>query len=217
MPIIPTPLAKPLAAIVALAALAVPAAALTSCAGTPTPEQSPGGPATSAAEATGAVAYNAADITFAQMMIPHHQQALELADLVPGRSDNAAVITLASTIAGQQQPEIDTMRALLEGWDVDPDATGGHAGHGGMDGQMAGQMAGMVDEATITRLGGLQGQAFDTLWLQSMIGHHRGAIEMARAEVADGQNDEMLALARGVITVQQSEIDQMQRLLDEEG
>lgn len=206
--------ARPRVAVAALAVMTVMALpALAACGGSPTAGEAPGGgPATSAAEATGAVAHNAADITFAQMMIPHHQQALELADLVPGRSDNAAVITLASTISAEQQPEIDTMRALLAGWDVDPDAMpGGHAGHGGMDGQAAG----MVDEATMARLGELQGQPFDELWLTSMISHHQGAVEMARVEVADGRNDEMVALARGVITAQQSEIAQMQRLLDE--
>ncbi len=210
MTTIPIRAGRSLAAVAAAAVIA--GAALASCAGPPTTERPAGSPATSAAEATGAVAHNAADIGFAQMMIPHHRQALELAELVPGRSDDAAVITLASTISAEQQPEIDTMSALLAAWGVDPEAPAEeHNGHGGM----SGPMAGMVDETTMARLGELRGRPFDTLWLQSMISHHRGAIEMARVEVADGQNDEMRALARGVITAQQAEIDQMQRMLEE--
>ena len=74
-------------------------------------------------------------------------------------------------------------------------------------------MAGMVDEATMAQLKTLNGTAFDTLWLQSMIGHHQGAIEMAKAELANGQNVDAKQLAQNIINAQQAEIDQMQKML----
>ncbi|MFN8032512.1 MAG: DUF305 domain-containing protein [Mycobacterium sp.] len=147
-------------------------------------------------------AHNGEDVMFAQMMIPHHQQALDLAALVPDRSTNPAVITLATTISGEQQPEIDAMKALLVQWDVDP-----ASGHGGM------AMQGMVDDATMTKLQSLNGAEFDTLWLQSMIAHHQGAIEMANTEIAKGQSADMITMAKSIVTAQQAEIDQMKQML----
>ncbi len=149
-------------------------------------------------------AHNAHDVTFAQMMIPHHQQAIELSALVPDRSTNPAVVTLATTISGEQQPEIAAMKALLVQWDVDLNATSDHSDM---------PMAGMVDDATMTKLQSLKGAEFDTLWLQSMISHHQGAIEMAGGEVAAGQNVDMISMAKNIVTAQQAEIDQMKKML----
>ena len=148
--------------------------------------------------------HNAHDVTFAQMMIPHHQQAVELSALVPDRSTNPAVVKLATTISGEQQPEIDAMKALLVQWEVDPGAAGDHSGM---------PMDGMVDDATMAKLKSLKGAEFDTLWLQSMIGHHQGAIEMAGAEVAAGQNPDMISMAQNIVSAQQAEIDQMKKML----
>ena len=103
-------------------------------------------------------------------------QALELAALVPGRTTDPAVTKLADAIAAQQLPEIGAMKALLAQWEAEPQ----HADHGM-------PMTGMVDDATMTKLKLLRGADFDKLWLQSMIGHHQGAIEMANTEVAAGQ------------------------------
>lgn len=152
-------------------------------------------------------AHNADDIMFAQMMIPHHEQAVELSTLVPGHTANQAVLTLASTISAQQQPEINAMKALLLQWDVDPNAMSEHGGHGGAG------MQGMVDDATMAKLKSLNGPEFDTLWLQAMIGHHQGAIEMAKAELANGQSADMKAMATNMVTAQQAEIDQMKQML----
>jgi uncharacterized protein (DUF305 family) len=157
----------------------------------------------SSADVTAEVAaHNTEDVMFAQMMIPHHRQAIELAALVPGRSTSPELLALATRIAGEQQPEIDTMKALLLQWDADPSA--GHGGHGGM--------AGMVDEATMNRLMALSGPAFESLWLQSMISHHRGAIEMAETEIADGRSPDMITLAKNIVAAQQAEIDQMTQM-----
>jgi uncharacterized protein (DUF305 family) len=123
---------------------------------------------------------------------------------VPERSTNPAVVKLAEKISAEQQPEINTMKALLLQWDVDPNATSDHSGMG---------MQGMVDDATMAKLQSLKGPEFDTLWLQSMINHHQGAIEMAGGEVAAGQSVDMTALAKSIVTAQQAEIDQMKQML----
>jgi uncharacterized protein (DUF305 family) len=149
-------------------------------------------------------AHNAHDIMFAQMMIPHHQQAVDLAALVPDRSTNPAVVKLAATISGEQQPEITAMKALLVQWDVEPNAASDHSDM---------PVAGMVDDATMAKLQSLKGAEFDALWLQSMISHHQGAIEMAGGEVAGGQNVDMITMAKNIVTAQQAEIDQMKQML----
>lgn len=152
-----------------------------------------------------AAGYNADDVSFANNMIPHHEQAVELTELVPGRTENAELIDLATRISGAQSPEIETMRAMLVQWGQDPDAPGDHAGHDGM--------AGMVDEATMTRLESLNGAEFDTLWLESMIAHHQGAVEMAKAEIANGEDPDAKALAEQIIAAQESEITEMNEML----
>ena len=152
-------------------------------------------------------AYDDDDVMFAQMMIPHHEQALELAALVPDRSTDPAVIALAARIAAEQQPEISGMKALLLQWAVDPNEAAHGRGHAGMT------MAGMVDDATMAKLGTLTGAEFDALWLRSMINHHRGAIEMARVEIANGSNADMITMARNIASAQQAEVDQMTPML----
>jgi uncharacterized protein (DUF305 family) len=151
--------------------------------------------------------HNAADVTFATDMIPHHQQAVEMSGLVPTRSTDPAVIKLASDISAAQGPEIETMKGFLAQWNAGTD--GGHDGH-----DMSGmQMQGMVDDATMTTLGTLKGADFDRLWLKSMIGHHEGAIAMANTEIADGANPDAKALAQQIVTAQQAEIGQMKQML----
>lgn len=154
--------------------------------------------------------FDAADVAFATNMIPHHQQAVDLAALAPDRSTNPELIQLAQQVAAAQEPEIDTMKAFLVQWKENPDDE-----HAGMDHGAGGhsEMAGMVDEDTMAQLKTLNGTAFDTLWLQSMIGHHQGAIEMGKAELADGQNVDAKQLAQNIINTQQAEIDQMQKML----
>ena len=152
-----------------------------------------------------AAAHDADDVQFAQLMIPHHEQAVELAAMVPGRSTNPTVIALAEKIAAEQQPEISTMKALLAQWDVTPESH--ESGHAGM------AMAGMVDDATMVKLANLRGADFDTLWLQSMISHHQGAIAMAKTEIADGKSADLITLAKSIVAAQQAEIDQMKQML----
>jgi uncharacterized protein (DUF305 family) len=190
--------------IVAAAALAS-AIVVSSC--STAEDHSKQGPSTAATTTAGATvaAHNANDVMFAQMMIPHHQQAVQLAALAPQHTANQALLTLASTISAEQQPEINAMKALLLQWDVDANAMPDHSGHGGMQG--------MVDDATMAKLQSLNGPEFDTLWLQAMIGHHQGAIEMAQGEIANGQSADMTAMAKNMVSAQQAEINQMKQML----
>jgi uncharacterized protein (DUF305 family) len=152
--------------------------------------------------------FNADDIAFATNMIPHHEQAVEMSVLVPDRSANPEVIALAQKISAAQQPEINALRVLLVQWKENPEAgtAGGHQGHG--------PMQGMVDDATMAKLQSLNGPEFDTLWLQSMISHHQGAIEMAKAEIANGANVDAKRMAQTIVDTQQAEIDQMKQMLE---
>jgi uncharacterized protein (DUF305 family) len=150
--------------------------------------------------------YNADDVAFATNMIPHHQQAVDLSALVPDRSTNAELKQLADQISAAQQPEINVMKVLLVQWNENPDTNTGHSGHGGA-------MQGMVDEATMTKLQSLNGAEFDKLWLESMISHHQGAIEMAKAEVANGDNVDAKSLAKNIVATQEAEIGQMKQML----
>lgn len=149
--------------------------------------------------------FNDADVTFATMMIPHHEQAVDLSEMVPTRTTNPEVVKLAQSISAAQGPEIETMKVFLVQWNAGE--AGGHEGH-----DMS-EMQGMVDAATMEKLQTLNGDAFDKLWLQSMIGHHEGAIEMADAELKDGANADAKRLAQQIVTAQQAEITSMKQML----
>ncbi len=190
--------------IVAVAAALTTAVVVSSC--SKSEDHSQHATSATSTSAQAAAAHNADDVMFAQMMIPHHQQAIELADLTPQRTDNQALLKLANTISAEQQPEIETMKALLVQWGADP-TMGDHGMHGGN------AMQGMVDDATMTKLKSLNGPEFDTLWLQSMIAHHQGAIEMAKTEIAKGQSVDLTTMAKSIVTSQQAEIDQMKQML----
>ncbi|MDT5055346.1 MAG: hypothetical protein QOF66_3712 [Mycobacterium sp.] len=150
--------------------------------------------------------YNADDVAFATNMIPHHQQAVELSAMVPDRSTSADLIALAKQISAAQQPEIEIMKVFLVQWNENPDTNSGHAGHDST-------MQGMVDGPTMTKLGSLNGAEFDKLWLASMISHHEGAIEMAKAEIANGDNVDAKTLAKNIVATQGAEIGQMKQML----
>jgi uncharacterized protein (DUF305 family) len=150
--------------------------------------------------------YNADDVAFATNMIPHHQQAVDLSALVPDRSTNAQLVALAQQISAEQQPEINVMKVFLVQWNENPDTNSAHSGHGN-------PMQGMVDAATMTKLTSRSGAEFDRLWLESMISHHQGAIEMAKAEIANGDNVDAKTLAKNIVTSQESEIGQMKQML----
>jgi uncharacterized protein (DUF305 family) len=150
--------------------------------------------------------YNADDVAFATNMIQHHKQAIELSALAPDRSTNPQLIALANQISAAQQPEVNVMKVFLVQWNENPDANSGHAGHGDA-------MQGMVDAATMSKLESLKGAEFDKLWLESMISHHQGAIEMAKAEIANGDNADAKSMAQNIVTTQEAEVGQMKQML----
>jgi len=151
--------------------------------------------------------FNEADVAFATNMIPHHQQAIDMAALVPERTTNQELITLANKISAAQQPEINALRVFLVQWNENPqDGSGGHEGHA--------PMMGMADEATMQQLAALSGPEFDRLWLQTMVAHHEGAVEMAMTEIAKGENVDAKRMAQNIIDTQQREIGQMNEMLE---
>lgn len=163
----------------------------------------------SSAQADSSAQFNDADVMFAQMMYPHHAQAVEMADMADGRTDNPEVLSLASAIAGAQQPEMDRMTAWLAAWGQ-PAPTADMGNMGGMDHSSG---SGMMTAQDMDALMAASGPEFDRLWLTMMIAHHTGAIEMANTEIADGSNPDAQEMARTIVATQQQEIDTMQRLL----
>jgi uncharacterized protein (DUF305 family) len=151
---------------------------------------------------------NGVDIMFAQQMIMHHQQAVEMSDLAQTRAANAQVKQLAAQIKAAQAPEIATMNKWLTAWGEAPMPAGTHD-MGGMNHGMPG----MMSDADLAKLKAASGKEFDKQFLQMMIAHHKGAIEMARTEQTAGSNPDAKALAGNIIQTQQAEIDTMQKTL----
>lgn len=170
-----------------------------------------GAPPTAVAEVSSEHAE--ADVAFAQGMLPHHRQAVEMSALAGGRAEDPEVVTLAEEISAAQEPEILTLSALLEAWDAEEPAEGGHEGMAGMEG--ADGSAGMMTEDDMSALEAAEGAEFDRLFLELMVAHHEGAVEMAQAELDEGENPQALGLAEQVVDTQQAEIERMRSLLED--
>ena len=155
--------------------------------------------------------HNAEDVSFAQQMIPHHSQALEMAKLVPSRSTDRKVLDLAARIEKGQDPEIRQMQAWLTTWGA------GAASASSMPGmtQESMPMPGVMSDADMKTLGQLKGAEFDKMWLDLMTKHHQGAIDMAKTELGNGSNPDAKALAQKIIDAQQGEIAEMRGLLQQ--
>ncbi|GAA2978326.1 DUF305 domain-containing protein [Streptomyces fulvorobeus] len=149
--------------------------------------------------------HNAADTAFAQGMIPHHRQAIEMADLAATRAESAEVKKLAAEIKKAQDPEIKTLTGWLTSWGEQIPAEG--AGHEGHD------MAGMMAAQEMNQLEPASGKAFDTAFLTMMVKHHEGAVAMAKTEQADGTYQPAKDMAQAIITSQSAEIARMNTLL----
>ena len=147
--------------------------------------------------------FNDADVMFAQMMIPHHEQAIEMSEIAldPASGASAAIQDLAIRIRDAQDPEIELMKGFLATWGapLNPED--------GMD--HSSMMEGMLTVEELDELAGLQGSEFDTRWAQAMIAHHKGAVAMAEDVLADGKNPETRKLAEEIIANQQAEIDEL--------
>lgn len=166
--------------------------------------------AASSSSAQSAAEHNPADVTFATGMIPHHGQAIAMADMAVRQASNSQVERLAAEIKAAQGPEITTLSGWLKVWGAPVPSTSMSAGHD-MGGH--GGMTGMMSAAEMQQLEAASGAAFDKLWLEMMTKHHQGAIEMAKTELASGQNQSAKALAQSISTSQAKEIATMQALL----
>lgn len=154
-----------------------------------------------------------ADIIFAQLMIPHHEQAVQMADMALKQASASGVLQLAQQIKDAQDPEIQQMRGWLGTWGAPERMAGVHGmDHGDMD--MGGQSAGgMMSREDMSALMNAQGSDFDQMWLEMMIEHHQGAIAMAESVKQKSQNSDVIALSDSIISAQEAEIATMQRLL----
>ncbi len=172
-----------------------------SMADTTTATQAPGG-------STPTVTLNAADIEFAQGMIAHHEQAIEMAEIAldPKVGASPEVLDLATRIKGAQDPEVE----LMTGWLT---AAGEPVMMDGGDGHDMSSMDGMMTAEQMDTMAAMTGTEFDKTWLEMMIAHHEGAITQSQAVKADGSNADVLALADQIITAQQGEITEMKALL----
>ena len=148
-----------------------------------------------------ATSFNDADVMFAQMMIPHHEQAIEMSDMAldPSIQASKEVSDLAAQIKAAQDPEIKQMKDLLTSWGQ-PLTTDMAMDHSSM-------MDGMLSSDDMEKLGSLKGPNFDDFWAQSMIAHHEGAIDMAEVVLAEGLNKEILSLANEIVSAQATEIE----------
>lgn len=161
-------------------------------------------PTASASAAQGQ--HNAADVAFAKGMIPHHRQAVEMADLAPTKAESAEVKKLADEIKKAQNPEIKTLSGWLTSWGEQVPAEGAmdHSEHG---------MAGMMEAEEMDKLKNSSGKAFDKAFMEMMIKHHEGAVTMAKTEKADGAFPDAKTMAEAIITSQTAEITKMNTLL----
>lgn len=196
----------------AIIGLAITAVALSGCGGTNHKNMSGlnDGPTASATPSYGPAAvgaHNAQDVTFATDMIPHHRQAVEMAEMALSRETDAELKALATQIKGAQAPEISQMGGWLLGWGstVPPSSD--------MSGHSMSSMNGMMSADEMSQLDAAKGTEFAKLFLRGMTKHHQGAVAMARTESASGQNAEAKTLASKIITAQQQEIATMSQLM----
>jgi uncharacterized protein (DUF305 family) len=198
--------------IIRRAAFAVTAGAaalvLAACGGGQDASPKESGSSPSAAAPAKAGDHNDQDVSFAGDMITHHRQAVEMAGLAADRASSQEVKDLATKIKGAQAPEIGTMSGWLTSWGEEAPAD-----MSGMD--MSSSMPGMMSSEDMGALKGASGTEFDEMFLEMMVKHHQGAVEMARTEKADGKYGPTVSLADNVITAQTTEIEQMNKMLGE--
>jgi len=134
------------------------------------------------------------DIMFLQMMIPHHQQAIDISDLALTKSAESELLALAKNIRDEQAAEIVTMKAWLDaaGADLEMDHGASHS------------MSGMLSDSELAALDKATGKSFDALWLKAMTGHHTGAIDMA-AMIENAKSAEIKSFGEGIVASQSAQ------------
>jgi uncharacterized protein (DUF305 family) len=145
--------------------------------------------------------FTGADTMFLQMMIPHHQQAIDISELALQKSQNSELLSLAKIIIRDQKSEIAQMKAWLDQAGASEDM--GHSAHG---------MGGMLNDEDLAALEKATGKNFDTLWLKGMIEHHDGAIHMSEM-IRDASNLELKAFGEKIVQDQSAQITQMKKML----
>jgi uncharacterized protein (DUF305 family) len=186
-----------------------------SATGSTTTAQAASGTPTTAPPSGGAV-HNSIDVAFAQGMIPHHAQAVEMSELAATNTSDPEVQALAAEIIAAQGPEIALMTEWLTAWGAEvPDPGASMDENMELAGGM--MMSGMISDADLDRLRSARDAEFDRLYLELMIQHHEGAIEMAQQELDGGDSPEATALAQRIIDTQQAEITRMEQLLGVSG
>ncbi|MFJ9824584.1 DUF305 domain-containing protein [Streptomyces sp. NPDC101160] len=166
-----------------------------------------GGRATTSATASadgseqGNGTFNDADVMFAQMMIPHHEQALEMAKLAGTRAQDPGIRKIVGDIEKAQDPEIRKMRSWLKSWGRPESMGGGHS------------MGGMMTDQEMKDLAAAKGKAFDRKFAELMIAHHEGAVSMAKTEQQSGGDPEAKRVADDVVRTQTAEIDRLKQIL----
>ncbi|MFG2092895.1 DUF305 domain-containing protein [Streptomyces sp. NPDC048612] len=226
---------RPVARRLALGAVAaVSAVALAACGGKDSESRSDGRSPSEAGSSAGASApagaHNAADVAFAKGMIPHHRQAVEMAELAATRASSSQVKELAAKIKKAQDPEITTLSGWLRAWGEQvPEEMAGmdhsgpshpsdrseHSSHSSMPGMEHSAMPGMMGAEEMAALKEKSGKGFDRSFMEMMVGHHRGAVKMAGVEKEKGAYGPAKTLADAVIKAQEAEIARMKRLLGE--
>ena len=175
----------------------------------------------SAATSTGAASgepiaaeHNDADVMFAQMMLPHHEQAVEMSEMLLAKDDvPAEVAEFAQRVIDAQGPEIERMNDMLTAWEAEPLADAEDMD--GMDHGSGAGMSGMMSEEDMSALEDAQGTGAAQLYLEQMTAHHEGAVEMAQEQIEQGQNPQAVELARQVVADQEAEIAEMEQMLQE--
>ena len=197
-------------------AVAAAVALLAGCTGSEqgAPGTNQGTPPSASQPPASAGQHNEADVAFAQGMVPHHAQAIEMSQLAPERAQSEQVKNLARQIEAAQGPEIDMLTGWLQRWGA-PAPQSGMPGmdHGSLPGMDHGGMQGMMAPEDMQKLQQAKGAEFDRMFLTMMIEHHEGAVTMAETELAQGQFPEAKQMAEQIISSQQAEIKTMQDLL----
>jgi uncharacterized protein (DUF305 family) len=155
----------------------------------------------------GSAGHNDADVQFAEMMIPHHEQAVEMVALAPSRASDARIKQLARQMEVAQQPELMMLTGFLTAWHKPVPSSGAH--------HMAGtaSMPGIMSDEDMAKLEAATGASFDRMFAEMMIAHHNGAIQMAQQELAEGENADARALADAIQQDQATEVAMLQDFL----
>jgi uncharacterized protein (DUF305 family) len=177
-----------------------------------------GGSASDERTAPNGDVFNDADVIFATDMIPHHAQAIEMVTLSDTRMLDPEVKQLADNIRAAQSPEVETMVDWLTAWGEEiPETSLDHANAGhdmdDMPSMESSDMPGMMSDDDLEELAGASDADFQDMWLEMMMEHHQGAVEMAKTEQAEGKYSDAVSLAESIETAQLAEIEQIKQLL----